>query len=195
MAQADAIKICSEALVLIGENPIESFEGSSAAQVVANARYQPTVDLLLASHPWRFNRRIDTLARLATPPSPSTGYSAAYALPVGVLRIVAPFVDGVVARGWEPTETAIWLDAEPSQRVELEYHGRVDEIRWSPAFRQAVVYRLAAEFAIPIRDDAKLQTAMLQLSDRELALARHQNASERPVRQLPVGRFQAKRRQ
>ncbi|MBX6375359.1 MAG: hypothetical protein IRZ13_14135 [Acetobacteraceae bacterium] len=194
MAQADALKICSDALVLIGENPIDSFEGASAAQVVANARYQPTADLLLASHPWRFNRRIEMLARLAAAPSAATGYSAAYALPAGVLRIVAPFVDGMVAPGWEPTETAIWLDAEPTQTVELEYHARVDEIRWPPAFRQALVYRLAAEFAVPIRDDTKIQQAMLQLAERELALARHQNASERPARRIPVGRFEALRR-
>ena len=110
-----------------------------------------------------------------------------------MLRIVAPFVDGAVAPGWEPTETAIWLDAEPTQTVELEYHARVDEIRWTPAFRQAVTYRLAAEFAVPIRDDSKIQAAMMQLAEAELAKARHQNASERPVRRIPVGRFQALR--
>ncbi|MBW8268287.1 hypothetical protein [Caldovatus aquaticus] len=194
MAQADALRLCSDALVLIGESPIETFEGASAAQVVANARYQPIADLLLASHPWRFNRRIETLARLADPPAEASGYSAAYALPTDCLRIVAPFVDGTVAPGWEPAETAIWLDAEASQTVALEYHARVDELRWTPAFRQAVVYRLAAEFAVPIRDDPKLQGAMLQLAARELAIARHQNASERPARRIPLGRFEALRR-
>lgn len=195
MAQADAIQICSEALILIGEAPIESFEGVTAAHQAANAHYLPNVAGLLASHPWRFNRQIVQLARLAGDPPMATGYSAAYALPVGMLRLIVPFVNGKAVDGWEPSETVVWLDAELADRVELEYHGMVDELRFSPQFRQALVHHLASVFAVPIRDDARMMDLQRQASAEWLAKARHQNATERPARQMPTGRFAALRRQ
>lgn len=194
MATGDQIRICSEALVLLGEEPIDSLEGDSTPQLVAARLYQPTANDLLASHPWRFNRRVEALNRIEAAPPVAVGFDAAYALPAGCLRIIAPFIGGTAARAWEPAETVIWLDAGVNDRVELEYHAAVDEQRWTPAFRQGVVYRLAAEMAVPIRDDPKARDLYLRDADRKLALARHQNATERPARRLIGGRFEALRR-
>ena len=73
MAETDAVELCSRALTLLGEEPIQSFEDGGTAALVAAANYHAVMDKALASHPWNFNRTIAALSR-----------SAAYELPWAV---------------------------------------------------------------------------------------------------------------
>jgi len=190
MATIDALKLCSDALLLLGEEAIADFEGASVPQQVAAARYGELRDLMLASHPWRFNRAFVELGRLTAAPLPAVGFDAAYQLPIPCYRIVVPYVDGTRIRDWAVGSGVIWLDATASQTVSLEYHGAADEALWTPDFRQAVVYRLAADFAMTIREDMKARDLYLRDSEAQLSKARHRNAGEQPQRAIPLGRFQ-----
>jgi hypothetical protein len=193
MATTDAIAICSQALLLVGESSIDSFEGDTVAHEVANARYAAIRDLMLGDHPWRFNRRFDVLNRLSAAPPAATGYAAAYQLPIPCYRIVAPFVAGTRVTSWQVGSGHLWIDAMSSEEVALEYHGLADETLWTPAFRQAVVYRLAADFAVPVREDQAMQRGYLEVAAAQLTRAKHGNATEQPQPGLRLTRFAAAR--
>lgn len=194
MSSTDALAITNQALLLLGEAPIDSFDGGATPQVAAAASYQPVVDALLASHPWWWNRRIVPLARLSAPPSPSTGFDSAYQLPGLVFRAVVPFVDSRPVEQWGLAGDQLYIDATATSAVELEFHTRVDEQRFSPEFRQAVVSALARELCLPITDNEARWKAMVALSDQQLRKARHTNATEKPATRLPTGGLQRRMR-
>lgn len=193
MSTIAALTICNEALLALGEQPLDDFEADSAAASVARLRYQTIVDELLGGHPWQFNRRIARLAALTDPPPLAAGFSAAYQLPPLCFRIICAFIGGGRVTEWRQAEGVLWIDAGLSDTVELEYHSRADESAWKPGFRQAVISRLAAEFCIPVTDDTVRAKLLFELAEMQLRQARHLNATEQPAQRLPTGRWAARR--
>ena len=51
------IDLCSMALLKLGERPIQSLTDDSAAAQLARTLFDPVMDALIASHPWRFAMR------------------------------------------------------------------------------------------------------------------------------------------
>jgi len=191
------LAVVNEALVRLGEPPLESLDEAeqTAAATAARYLYQPTVDRLLASHPWGFNRQFAVLVRLADVPALGIGFRNAFLLPGGVLRIVAPFVGGYPEPEWSRGGDVLYLDAPAlDQPVELEYHGRVDPAFWTPAFREAAGIALAASWAVTISDDVARAKTLQEQAEFALARARHASALEHPIQALPVGRLAARMR-
>lgn len=187
MAETEALRICSDALVLLGDEPISSFEAGTAAAQTARALYQSIIDTALGEHPWRFNLRMETLARLTAVPPSASGFSAAYALPSSTFRVVAVFIGEALETDFKIANGQLWVEAAATSPVALEYHGTADETLWTPAFRQMAVFRLAAAFAVAIRDSLEMMAAYDRRAVQQGALARHQNATERPSLALPTG--------
>jgi len=69
MAAGDtSLSICSDALIMLGAQPISSFtEGSDAAQA-CDRLYPDLRDSLLSRYPWSWSYQKVQLARLATAP-------------------------------------------------------------------------------------------------------------------------------
>jgi hypothetical protein len=193
MAQPDILALCNEALLSLGESPIDDLEGDGVTNAVCRIKYRSIVDTLLGSHPWLFNRTILVLNRLAASPPAAAGFSAQYQLPLLCFRIICPYVSGRRVTAWEQAGSVLYLDANLSDEVALEFHTRADERLWKPAFRQAVVARLAAEFCVPVCDDTVRANALMQMAERELAKARHTNASEHPAMRLRSNKLAARR--
>ena len=74
-----AITLCTKALIKIGAKSITSFEEETAEAEVANQLYEPCLQNLLASYPWRFALTQKNLARLTD--NPVADYQYAYHLP------------------------------------------------------------------------------------------------------------------
>lgn len=193
MAEIDRIKICSEALVLIGEQPIDTFEGASVPQLVAQQRYGPAVRMLLAEHPWDFNRRVTplTASLLAevTTRAKALGFDRGFVLPGECWYPEVPLVNGYPAEQWEIAEGLIYLHATADDLVSLIHRASVDEALWSPKFREAVVHLLASEFAIPLTEDMQKAEAMRALHTAYLRQAKHQNAMATPQPPIRIGRL------
>lgn len=185
----DQITLCNEALVLLGEAPIDDLDSAATPETVALLLYQSTVDQLLGSHPWTFNRNVVTLSRISAAPAAATQFSAQYQLPDLCFRIVAAYVNAVRVTEWGEAQAKLYIDAGVDDVVELEYHTRAAPYLWRPAFRQAVVLGLAAAFALPITDEPAKTKLFTELHTRQLALARHLNASEKPAIRLQTGRL------
>ncbi len=194
MSNIQALAIVNQALSTLGEAPIDSFEGQTTPQVVANLRYQPVVDQMLGSHPWWWSREIKPLARLAVAPSAATGFSAAYQLPPLMFKAVVPYIRGLPESDWGLAGAALLIDADVGDTVELEYHTRVSEERFSPTFAQALVSTLAMEMCMALTESETRWKLLKIQAEWDLRVARYTNASEKPAMRLPTGGLQARMR-
>lgn len=151
---ADAITICSNALVLLGAGAISSFEEGPAAAAAAQL-YPGVRDSLLSKHPWRFAAATARLNRLATAPD---FWRHAFKLPADclVLRALrrsadpdAPRIDFFARQGEDVTanEEDIWAS----------YTRRVPEAVFPAYFSQLLTYAMAAELALPVTDSGSLE--------------------------------------
>lgn len=191
MAEIDAIRLCSSALVLLGEEPIISRRAGDAPSKVALNRYDDVRDALLSSHPWNFTRAFVTLTRIEM--IPGLEWNSAFARPAGLYRLVRVLVNGTQAQGWELATFGLMLNTAANDVVVAEFHGGADEALFSPMFRQALVYKLAAEFAIPLTEDVNRMGVWNAAFEREIARARHHNATEHQM-VVPNGQLAGLRR-
>lgn len=80
------IRISSNALILLGDEPISDYNGAGAGSVSSSNLFRPTYISLLSSYPWGFARKYKKLARLSE--APIDGYQYKFALPPEMLRLV-----------------------------------------------------------------------------------------------------------
>lgn len=143
------IKLCSDALVLLGENAISSFDDGSDAETMGNL-YEMVVEDLLSSYRWRFASTEVALTRIEVPTV--TRWASAWQLPIDLLNIhkihtgdpdyPVPFdvyIDQLVCN--EDGENLV---------VYCDMTLRVEEAMFRPYFKTALIYALAAAAAMPV---------------------------------------------
>ena len=150
---ASSIDIASNALLLIGDNPISSFDDPGAgAQVAANI-YTETKRRLLSEHPWSFAFKQQRLNKLSQEPDVLTGYSSAFQLPTDLIRL------------WNIQRHSDYMligNLLYSNEAEIlaTYIFDVDEVNLPPHFVKSLEYELAADFAISVTEDNTLSQIM-----------------------------------
>jgi hypothetical protein len=180
-----ALALCSRALLSIGAQPIAAFdEGTAEAEVAANL-YPAIRDSLLSAHPWSFATGQATLPRLAA--TPVADFAHAYQLPAGLLRVLSA---GVPDRGQGLTyrilEERLHSNAD---QVVLTYIFRPDESALPAFFADALAARLAAEFCLPLTEDAGRAQLLHNLADAQARRARNidsQQATPRAIGDFPL---------
>lgn len=80
------LSICNAALVLVGDNQIQSFDDSSRAARLCSALYETTKLSLLQKNPWIFTLEQIQLARTVN--TPLFDYDYEYQLPTNSLRVI-----------------------------------------------------------------------------------------------------------
>lgn len=184
MALSD-IAFCSRALLKIGAQPVASLaEGSAEAEVAANL-YPGLRDALLAAFPWRFATAQATLPRLAA--APVADWLFAYQLPADLLRVLSagsPYLGSGLA--YRLLGEELHCNA---QAVTLSYIRRPAEDSFPPHFAEALVARLAAEFCLPLTEDAGRAELLHGLAENVLRQARtldSQQATPRAIADFPL---------
>jgi hypothetical protein len=180
-----ALILCSRALLKLGAQTIASFdEGTAEAEVAANL-YPSVRDAMLSSHPWSFATGQGTLARLAA--VPAADHRHAYALPPALLRVLSA---GDTGRGdglhYRIQENRLHTDAE---QVTLSWIFRPEEGAFPPFFASALIARLAAEFCLPLTENASRADILHRLAEQEIRHARtldSQQAPPRAIRDFPL---------
>jgi len=143
---ASSIDIASNALLLIGDNPISSFDDPGAgAQVAANI-YPETKRRMLSEHPWSFALKQQRLNKLSQIPDILTGFSNAFQLPTDLIRI------------WNIQSHSDYIligNLLYSNQTEIlaTYIFDVEEVNLPPHFIKSLEYALAADFAISVTED------------------------------------------
>ena len=170
MALTD-VKICSDALLLIGEGAIDSFDDEGDPAVVSAALYTGILENLLTKHRWRFATGKIQLSRLVA--APENDWTYAFQLPSDYLTM-----DRVHPRSlYEIFEDKLYSD---QTELEIDYRFKPDESRFPPYFVMTLQYFLAAQFSLTVAEDRVLMKEYMALAKDELITAKSTDSQAYP---------------
>lgn len=153
MAAGDSsLRICSDALLMLGEKPISSFSEGTDAANICDRLYPNIRDALIQQYPWAFSFKKVSLAQTISTPINEWKYE--YQLPadrIGPPRAVftstqvgaRPFQD------WEIYEDKLLTN---STTIVVDYQFSVPENKMPVYFVQLLKYMMAWHLAEPLTD-------------------------------------------
>ena len=183
---SSGIDICSRALILIGANPITSFQDATTEANVAVNVYEDVARAALVNSRFRFATNQDKLPLLTSVP---TGrFDVAHQLPTDLLMLHAVTVND------NPIEYSVYgdkvfSDSATTDELIADYTFRANEKTWPSYFTLAVEYSLAIIFATSIARDSSLATLMQTQAERMMAKARNLDSQQQTTRKLTSSRF------
>ena len=172
-----AIDIASNALVMIGDEPISSFEDPGAGALVASAIYSNTYRSLIASHPWTFSLKEQFLSRLTAEPDAKTNFKYAFQLPADLIRIWKIMSHS----NYDQVGSLIYSN---ENELLCRYGYQVDETDLPPHFVQALEYKLASDFAISVTEDLQKSQYFEQKFINQSTIARSVDSQGHPQRKI-----------
>lgn len=159
---------------MIGANRITVIGEAGQVGALCGLLYPELRDTLLADHTWNFALARASLA--ASDTAPKWGYSGAFPLPSECLRVVRVNASDPTT-DWKVEGGAIVTNI--GAPVEILYISRAtDPVKFSAAFTEALVHRLAAELAMALQDNASERDRLVQVAEARLRVARSQDAAE-----------------
>jgi len=190
-AANSAIDIASRALVLIGAEPITSFDSSSTEALVATNMYEDTVRAMLSTARWRFATEQAVLNQLSDVP---TGrFDIAHQLPSNLLVLHGVTVNDNLIE-FTVYGDKVFSDATSSDSLVADFTFRADEVDFPSYFSLALQYSLASIFATSIARDDRLMQLMETKANQLMAKARNIDAQQQTTRKLVTSRFISNRR-
>lgn len=190
-AANSGIDISSRALILIGADPITSFESDTTEALVASNLYEDIVRTALCTARWRFATNQFTLNRLTD--EPTGRFDNAYQLPNDLLMLHAVTVNDMLI-DYTVYGDKVYSNTNDSEQLVADYTFRALEQNFPSYFTIAVEYALASAFALSIaRDDAMGQ--MLERKGQQLMQqAKTLDSQQQTTRKLVTSRFITNRR-
>jgi hypothetical protein len=185
------IDICSRALILIGADPITSFDDGNTEALVAVNMYEDVARASLVNSRWRFATNQAVLNLLSS--APTGRYDRAYQLPSDTLMLHAVTVSDLPI-DYQIYGNKVFSDTDPADVVVADYTFRAEEQDWPSYFTIAVEYSLAVVFATSIARDSTLATLMQSQGQNAMAKARSLDSQQQTSRKLTTSRFIAERR-
>jgi hypothetical protein len=186
-----AIDICARALILIGAEPITSFDDGNNEALVASNMYEDVARSSLVNTRWRFATNQAVLNRLSD--APTGRFDAAYELPDDWLMTHVITVNDFPIE-YQTYGRKLFCDADSSDSLVLDYTYRAEETDWPSYFTVAVEYELAAVFAISLARDQSLAQLMTQQATVTMTKARNLDSQQQTTRKLTTSRFITNRR-
>ena len=185
-----AIDICSRALILVGAEPITSFEDDTTEALIAGNMYEDIARTNLTSTRWRFATNQAVLNRLTDVP---TGrFDAAYQLPDYL------FVHAVTVRDlqieYNIYGSKVFCDASVNDELIVDFTYRASEVDWPSYFSLCVEYAMATVFATALIRDTALSSLMSNQYDFLIAKARSTDSQQQTTRKVTTSRFITNRR-
>lgn len=190
-AANSAIDICARALILIGADPITSFDDGTTEALVSVNMYEDVARASLVNARWRFATNQAVLNRLTD--APTGRYDYAYQQTSGTLMVHAVTVNDLPIE-YQIYGDKIYADTSPNDVVIADYTYRANEQTWPSYFTIAVEYALATLFATSIARDSNLASLMRQSTAEAMAKARSLDAQQQTTRKLVTSRFITDRR-
>lgn len=137
---ATDIDIASNALVLIGDNPISSFTEFGAGATAAANLYSDTYQRVLSMHPWTFALKEQVLSQLSQSPDELTNFTFAYQIPADHIRtwVIFPY------SYYEVVGDLIYSN---QNKLLMRYVFRVAETELPAHMIKTIEYSLASDFA------------------------------------------------
>lgn len=169
------VQICSNALLLLGAQTINSFDDESDRATLVSNLWPNALEAILRSHPW--NCAIKRLALAPNAAAPAFDYSYQFTLPGDCLRILSVGEAGAPAH-YELEGRKVLAD---EATLYLRYVYRNDDVpSWDALLVQAAEAYMAMTCAYPITKSASMLEAMTSLWDLKLRQARTIDGQETP---------------
>lgn len=179
-------EICQHALVLIGAQPISSFDDGSTEATACENMYENTVQDALSTYRWRFAIGMEQMSRLVD--APLTKWDAAYQIPTTCLWPLTCYINSSVI-DFDRYEDMIFCDATSSDEVILEYVARVDEQFWPPYFTQYIIHLMAAQLALSIAMNESMAQSLNSMAAQKGSIARNRDAMGRTAPNIKTTRL------
>ena len=173
---ASKIDLVSNALILIGDAPINSLTGNSRAQQVASNLYDNIVKSELSKHRWGFARKKAQLAK--TTSTPLDEWDSIYQLPTDMIFLIKinPLVD------YQILGDKVYCNI--GSALYCDYIYDAPESEWPYYFAKMVEYALAKDFATSIRDSSNSRIEMAAEYENASRMARFTDSQQHP--QTPI---------
>jgi hypothetical protein len=185
------IDICSRALILIGAEPITSFEDGNTEALVAVNMYEDIARASLVNTRWRFATNQAVLNRLSD--APTGRYEKAYQLPSDMLMLHAVTVQDLPIE-YQTYGSKVYSDTSDNDTLVADYTFRAEEDTWPSYFTIAVVYSLSIVFATSIARNSNLAGIMADQAQITMAKARNLDSQQQTSRKLVTSRLITERR-
>lgn len=150
---ASKIDLISNALILIGDNPLNTLVGNSRAQTVAVNLYDNIVQNELSKHRWGFARRKAQLS-LTTEVPLDNDFKSIYQLPTDLLTLIKLNPN----TSYQVYGSKVYSNL--TQALYCDYVANVSEANWPIYFSKMIEYALAKDFATSIRDSSSSRAEM-----------------------------------
>lgn len=146
------VDLCSMALLKLGERPIQSLADDSVAAQLSRTLFDPIMDALIASHPWRFAMRTYELTETI---------DGDFVIPSDVLRVInAP---GKILGG---------RISAPGDKIAVTALVRVAPESYPAYFVSLAITKLAMEFCVPMTGDQSVFRMLAALYETEYGSAK-----------------------
>jgi hypothetical protein len=155
------IDICNLALTRAGHATITALDESSAEATQCGLLYDHCRKETLRAFPWNFAVKVVELAALVDPGH--RGHTYRYQLPADCLRPLEILNDD--GSEWDMAYRVYGRELHTSAApVHLEYVANLtDPTKYDAEFISALSYRLAADLAIALAQDAKKQASLMEV--------------------------------
>jgi len=189
------VEICNLALNNIGVRSITSVSELSEAARRCAIVWQPAIDAVLSEHDWNFATKIEALALISGETIP--GWDYVYAYPANCLNplkvLEAEFDKDSPINDFEIIVAPLTHVKAIATNVETAYLRYVstvsDETLYSPAFVEAVTYKLAGMLAQPLTKNTQLAISMMNIYNSLIAKAKAQNKNEGTAQPEPTSSY------
>jgi len=175
---ATEVSICSNALRILGDDPITSLTDDTERARLCNALYEPSRDAVLRSHPWNFAITRATLAQLSA--TPTYEYAYQYSLPTDpyCLRVLSmEYQDYIFKVEYLSGTGRVLLTDEGTAKI-LYVAKVADTAQFDSLFVDTLTAKLALELSFPVTNSATLQAQMQKLYQLKLSEARSIDGQE-----------------
>jgi len=182
------IEVAQKAMVLIGLEPLASFTDQTDEALVANTIFEDVVEDCLAQHNWNFATGQKTLSRLTA--VPVDRWDAAYALPTSpaVVQVQTVTIDDQPQQ-YDIYERYVYLNADASETVVLNYIFRPETQYWPPAFTMWTIFRLASVLALSVTRKADVAKSYVDLAEVQFRRAKARDSQQVTTQGLRPSRY------
>ena len=171
MNVASAIKINSNALIMLGHTPLSSFSDVGSGAQVANNLYESSLRALLSAHRWRFATKKAQLARLTA--APMNDYNYQFQLPSDFIMLIKVQNTG----NFEIYGDKVYSNNDTAF---IDYIYRADESIFPPWFTKTLEFFLASQYAIPVTGNSTRMQEYNGMYEMQMRRAKNADSAERP---------------
>ena len=175
---ASPVSICSQALILLGAQPINDFgEATDRARIASNL-YPDEREQLIRAHTWNCCVKRAVLAPEAT--APAFGYARQFLLPGECLRLLSVGADGH-AEDYQLEGRHVLYDGTA---LSVRYLYAPEEALWDKHIVHVMKLRMAWAMAYPITKSSAVRDGAREDYQDALRLAKAIDGQENPPEEI-----------